>query len=117
MKLRNAINAGKIGSVTQSAATLGAMGAVMGGTVSAIGNTLKVINGEQDSTVAISNVAKDTLGSGISSATGAAAMAALGIGGLFGIAGFAAVATITKGILDSVLHCEKKQAEPDAQAQ
>jgi hypothetical protein len=115
MNIKNMMSTGKVGSVSQSAATLGAMGAVMGGTVSAIGNTLKVVNGEESRRAAISNVAKDTLGSGISSATGAAAMAALGIGGLLGIAGFAAVATITKGILDSVLHCEKTQAEQGAQ--
>jgi hypothetical protein len=114
MNFRNLMNIGKSGSISQSAATLGAMGAVMGGTVSALGNTLKVVNGEQSGTDALSNVAKDTLGSGISSATGAAAMAALGIGGLAGIAGFAAIATIAKGVLDSVLHCEAKQSEQDA---
>ncbi len=114
MKAKNMIMTGKVGPITQSAATLGAVGAVVGGTVSAIGNTLKVVNGEQSSTVALSNVAKDTLGAGISSATGAAAMAALGIGGLLGIAGFAAVATIANGILNTVLHCDKKRSEQEA---
>jgi hypothetical protein len=114
MELKNMMNAGRIGSVTQSAATLGAMGAVMGGTISAIGNTFKVVNGDISRSDAISNVAKDTLGSGISSAAGAAAMAALGLGGLFGIAGFAAVATITKGVLDSALYREQNQIEQNA---
>jgi hypothetical protein len=105
---------GKMSSISQSAATLGVMGAVLGGTVSAIGNTYKVAKGQRKSTDAIVNVAKETVGSGISTAAGAATMAALGMGGLIGLAGFAAVATITKGLLDSILYCEKKQTASKA---
>ena len=114
MNYRNLTNTGKMSSISQSAATLGVMGAVLGGTVSAIGNTYKVAKGQQKSADAIASVAKETVGSGISTAAGAAAMAALGIGGLIGLAGFAAVATITKGFLDSILYCEEKQTASKA---
>jgi hypothetical protein len=114
MNYKNLINTGKLTSASQSAAVLGAMGAVMGGTISAIGNTYKVAKGEQNSAEAIANVAKETVGSGVSTAAGAAAMAALGIGGLIGLAGFAAVATITKGLMDSMLYCEEKKTASKA---
>jgi hypothetical protein len=110
MSYRNLINPVKLGTVTRSAATLGTMGAVLGGTISAIGNTYQVARGEKKGTEAIANVAKETVGSGLSTATAAATMAALGIGGLIGLAGFAAVASITKGLLDSVLYCEEKRS-------
>jgi len=113
MNYKQLVNPGKLSSVSQSAAVLGAMGAVMGGTISAIGNTYKVAKGEQNSGEAIANVAKETFGSGVSTAAGAAAMSALGIGGIIGLAGFAAVATITKGLLDSVLYCEEKKTAPN----
>ncbi|MGD8213038.1 MAG: hypothetical protein PVH37_14300 [Desulfobacterales bacterium] len=103
------VNAGKVGSVSQSAARMGAMGAVVGGTLSAIANTYKVAKGEQKSADAVANVTKETVGTGISTATAAATMATLGVGGLIGLAGFMAVATITKGFLDAVLYGEEKQ--------
>jgi hypothetical protein len=90
------------------------MGAVVGGTVSAIGNTYKVAKGEQKSSEAVANVAKETVGTGIATATGAASMAALGLGGLIGLAGFAVVASLTKGFLDSVLYSEEKQPASEA---
>jgi hypothetical protein len=114
MNYLNLVNPGKLRSVSQSAAMLGTMGAVLGGSIAAIGNTYKVAKGEQNNAEAITNVAKETVGSGISTATAAAAMAAIGVGGLIGLAGFAAVATITKGLLDSVLYCEKRQTASDS---
>jgi hypothetical protein len=109
MNYRNFTITTKLGSIPQSAVTMGTMGAVLGGTISAIGNTYKVAKGKQKSSDAIVNVTKETVGSGISTAAAAATMAALGVGGLIGLAGFAAVATITKGLLDSCLYCEEKQ--------
>lgn len=109
MNYLDPINPEQMGSISQSALKLGTLGAVMGGAISAIRNTYKVAKGEQNSTQAITNVTKETVGSGISTATAAAAMTALGLGGLIGIAGFAAVATITKGLLDSALYSENKK--------
>ena len=86
------------------------MGAVFGGTIAAIGNTYQVAKGERKSAQAITNVAKETIGSGISTAAAAATMAALGMGGLIGLAGFAAVATISKGFLDSILYCKNNKS-------
>jgi hypothetical protein len=113
MNYRNLIGPVKFGSISQSAVRLGTMGAVMGGTIAAIGNTYRVARGERNSAEAITNVAKETVGSGISTATAAATMAALGIGGIFGLAGFAAVATISKGLLDSILYCERDMLDSD----
>ena len=60
---------------------LGVMGAVVGGTFAAIDNIQKVAKGEQKSDEAIANVAKESLGTGLSTATATAVMASLGIGG------------------------------------
>jgi hypothetical protein len=108
MNYRSLSNIEKLTAISRSAAMLGAMGAVVGGTIAAIENTQKVAKGERNSAEAIANVAKETLGTGISTAAGAAAMAALGIGGLIGLAGFTAVATISKGLLDSILYDKDK---------
>jgi hypothetical protein len=114
MNYLNLFKLGKVRSVPQSAAMLGTMGAVVGGTVSAIGNTYKVAKGEQRSADALANVAKETVGSGISTAAAAATITALGIGGLIGFASFAAVASISKGLLDSILYGDKKQTAANA---
>jgi hypothetical protein len=92
---------------------MGVMGAAIGGTVAAIGNGYQVVKGEQTSAQAISNVAKETVGTGLSAAAAGAAVTALGFGGWVGLAGFAAVATISKGLLDAVLYSEKN--EPDSE--
>jgi len=114
MKYRDLFDPGKLTSISQSAVALGVMGAVVGGTIAAIDNVQKVAKGEQKSEDAIANVAKETLGTGLSTAAAAAAMAGLGIGGLVGLAGFAAVATVSKGLIDSILFCPK--AKPPANA-
>jgi hypothetical protein len=106
MNFRNLFDTPNQGSILQSTAMLGAMGAVFGGAIATVENSYKVAKGEQKAPEAIANVAKETFGSGISTAAAAATMAALGIGGLMGLAGFAAVATITKGFLDSILYCQ-----------
>jgi hypothetical protein len=108
MNYRNLFNVEKLMTISRSAAMLGAMGAVMGGTIAAIENTQKVAKGERKSAEAIANVAKETFSTGISTAAGAAAMAAFGIGGLIGLAGFTAVATLSKGLLDSFLYEKDK---------
>ena len=110
MNYRSLLDTGRLSSISRSAVMLGAMGAVVGGTVAAVDNIQKVAKGEQKSDEAIANVAKETLGTGLSTATAAAVMASLGIGGLVGVAGFAAVATVSKGLLDSVLFCPKEKS-------
>jgi hypothetical protein len=110
MNYRNLVISTK--PITQSAIKMGAMGAVIGGTVAVVGNSYQVAKGTQSSAQAVTNVAKETLGSGISTAAAAAAVATLGIGGLLGLAGFAAVATISKGFLDTILYRTKKEAAP-----
>jgi hypothetical protein len=110
MNYRSLVKSAKVGTISQSAIKMGAMGAAIGGTIAAIGNGYQVAKGTQSSAQAVSNVAKETVGSGISTAAAAAAVAALGIGGLLGLAGFAAVATISKGFLDTVLYCDKTKS-------
>ena len=110
MNYRSLFDTGRLSSISRSAAMLGVMGAVVGGTFAAIDNIQKVAKGEQKSDEAIANVAKESLGTGLSTATAAAVMASLGIGGLVGVAGFAAVATVSKGLLDSVLFCPKEKS-------
>jgi hypothetical protein len=101
MKYRSLTQANKLATIPESAAALGAVGALVGGSVSAVVNTYKVARKEEEITDAITNVAMETVGTGISSATAAAAMTAVGLGGLLGFAGFMAVATVTKGLWDS----------------
>ena len=114
MNYKSLFDTGTLTSISRSALMLGAMGAVVGGTIAAIDNVQKVAKGEQKGDEAVANVAKETLGTGLSTAAAAAAMAALGIGGLVGLAGFAAVATVSKGFLDSVLFCQKTKPASNA---
>jgi hypothetical protein len=108
MNYLNVFDSGKVRSLSKSTATLGIMGAVLGGTIAAIENTYKVTKGEKNTSDAIAKVAKETVGSGISTATAAATVGALGVSGLVGLVGFATVATISKGFIDSILYPEDK---------
>jgi hypothetical protein len=109
MNYRDIAKASKFGPIPQSAMKMGIMGAAIGGTIAAVGNGYQVMKGEQTSAQAISNVAKETLGTGLSAAAAGAAITALGFGGLVGLAGFAAVATISKGLLDVVLFSDSSE--------
>lgn len=109
MNYRQLVNTTKLGTISQSAAKMGAMGAAIGGSIAAIGNGYQLVKGQQTSAQAITNVTKETVGSGLSTAAAGAAITALGIGGWVGLAGFAAVATISKGLLDAVLYAEKNE--------
>jgi hypothetical protein len=97
--------------MSKSAAELGIVGALVGGSVSAVVNTYKVTKGEQNYTEAVTNVAKETVGTGISAATAAAAITAIGLGGLLGVAGFMAVATVTKGLWDTAFEGRSKRTD------
>jgi hypothetical protein len=114
MNYRDLLDPAKLASISQSAAALVAIGAVVGGTIAAIDNIQKVAKGEHKSDEAFANVAKEALGTGLSTAAGAAVMSGLGIGGLVGLAGLTAVSVVSKGLLDSVLFRSKSKAAANA---
>ena len=84
--------------------------------VAALGNTYKVAKGEIGVDTAIANVARETVGTGIATAAGGAAVTALGLGGMVGLVGFAAVATACKGAWDSAVYPKTKAVVEEAEA-
>jgi hypothetical protein len=109
MNLTKVNDAGKMVSVANSAVRMGTLGAIVGGSVSAVGNVYKLTKGEVDSAEAITNVTKETVGTGLAAAAGAAATTLLGLSGLWGIFGFVLVASASKGFIESTLESKKKQ--------
>ncbi len=96
-------------SVPAVAASAGKIGAVAGGVVSAMHNTYRFGRGDIKATEAISNVVKDTVGTGLATAAGAVAITMVGITGLVGVAGFVTVAALTKGAWDSMFYNTEKK--------
>jgi len=104
-------NSSLIPGVTSSVASMGVFGAVAGGTIAAVSNSVRVAKGELSGPEAVSNVAKETVGTGLSTAAGMAAMRALGSGGILGFIAFFAVAGVVKTIWDSVVSAPKAASE------
>jgi hypothetical protein len=90
---------------------MGVFGAVAGGTIAAVSNSVRVAKGELSGPEAVSNIAKETVGTGLSTAAGMAAMRALGSGGILGFIAFFAVAGVVKTIWDSVASAPKANSE------
>jgi hypothetical protein len=111
MELLKGENSSLIPGVTSSVASMGVFGAVAGGTIAAVSNTVRVAKGELSGPEAVSNVAKETVGTGLCTAAGMAAMRALGSGGIVGFIAFFAVAGIVKTIWDSVVSSPKTSSE------
>jgi hypothetical protein len=107
MELLKGGDSNLIPGVTNSIASMGVFGAVAGGTIAAVSNSVRVARGELSGPEAVSNVAKETVGTGLCTAAGLAAMRALGSGGVVGFIGFFAVAGIVKAIWDSVASSSK----------
>ena len=93
-----------------SAVSLGVMGAFVGGVTATAQNTYKVARGEMKSVDAARNVARETVGTGLSTAAGGAATTLLGLSGIVGLAGLLVVASLTKGAWDNAL---TKEAVPE----
>jgi len=101
---------GKIVAISNSAVVSGTLGMIVGGAVSAASNSYQVARGGLSPTNAVSNVAKEAVGTGVSTAAAGAAVTALGLGGFWGIAGFLIVASFAKGIWDSAFQSAPKKA-------
>ena len=87
----------RLAAVPNNALGLGFLGAFVGGIYSAATNSYKVAKGEMSKVDAVTDVAQETMGTGLATAAGATAMTLLGVGGLVGLAGMVAVASLTKG--------------------
>jgi len=111
MELLKGENSNLIPGVTSSIASMGVFGAVAGGTIAAVSNSVRVARGELLGPEAVSNVTKETVGTGLSTAAGMAAMRALGSGGVVGFVVFFAIAGLAKVIWDSVVSNPKTSSE------
>jgi hypothetical protein len=111
MELLKGENSNLIPGVTSSIASMGVFGAVAGGTIAAVSNSVRVAKGELPGPEAVSNVAKETVGTGLCTAAGMAAMRALGSGGIVGFITFFAVAGIVKTVWASVVSSPKTALE------
>jgi hypothetical protein len=96
-------------AISNSAVVSGTLGVIVGGTVSAASNSYKVARGDLSPGNAVSNVAKEAVGTGMSTAAAGAAVTALGLGGFWGIAGFLIVASFAKGVWDSAFRSAPKK--------
>jgi hypothetical protein len=88
-------------SVTTAALASGALGAVVGGAVSAVNSSYRLVKGDLSGSEAFSRVVRETVGTGLSSAAAGTTVAALRVGGFLGLAGFMIGTLLAKGILDS----------------
>jgi len=117
MELLNSPKGGIIPGITNSVASMGIVGAVAGGTIAAVDNSIRVAKGELSGPEAVSNVAKETVGTGLCTAAGMAAMRALGSGGIVGFIAFFAVAGLVKVVWDSVVSSPNAAPERPAEAE
>jgi len=111
MELLKGKDSSLIPGVTGSVTSMGVFGAVAGGTIAAVSNSVRVAKGELSGPEAISNVAKETVGTGLCTAAGMAAVRALGSGGIVGLIAFFAAAGIVKIIWDSVVSSPKTASQ------
>ena len=87
--------------ITGSVAAMGLLGAAAGGTIAAIGNSVRVAKGEISAPTAALHVAQEAVGTGLGTAAGVAAIRAIGLGGLGGFIAFFAVAALVKRLWDA----------------
>jgi hypothetical protein len=87
--------------VTASILSVGALGAVAGGAIAAVGNSVAVAKGELSGPAAALGVARETVGGGLSAAAGMVAVRAIGAGGIVGVVVFLAAAGIANALWDS----------------
>jgi hypothetical protein len=111
MELLKGKHSSLIPGVTSSVASMGVFGAVAGGTIAAVSNSVRVAKGKISGPEAVTNTAKEAVGTGLCTAAGVAAMRALGSGGVVGFIAFFAVAGIVKTIWDSVFSCQQTSSE------
>ncbi len=102
---------GKLTAVPTTAASAIKLGAIVGGTLSMIQNTYRVSQGRINAREAAANVAKDTVGTGLSTAVGAVVVTGLGVSGLLGIVGFMTISGLSKELWDTVAHGKNKIKE------
>ena len=103
-------NIGRLAAVPSTTAPALKLGAIVGGAVSIFQNAHRVPRGQIDPGQAAGNVAKDTLGTGLATAAGAAVMTGLGIGGLLGITGFMTISGISIGWWDAAVGLDGQTA-------
>jgi hypothetical protein len=93
----------------RAAFTMGAIGAVVGGTSAAAQNIRQVKAGEINPQEAAGNIIKEAAGAGISVATATAVVGGMGVNrGFFSLLGMVVVATGTKYFWDAITASEKK---------
>jgi hypothetical protein len=102
---------GSVATVTNTAAKMGVMGAIVGGAVTAVQDSYKIARGEMKTQEAIGHTAKEAVGTGVASATAAAAVSALGLGGLVGLGGFLILGSLVKGVWDSASRAQASEAD------
>jgi hypothetical protein len=101
-----------IPGISDSVLSMGLFGAVAGGTIATIGNSVAVAKGELSTSAAALDVAKETVGSGLCTVAGMVAMRALGAGGIVGIIAFFAAAAVAKTVWDAVVPVPKRLPPP-----
>ncbi len=75
---------GRLAAVPSTTVSAVKLGAIVGGAISIFQNALRVSRGRIGPGQAATNVVKDTVGTGLSTAAGVAVVTGMGIGGLFG---------------------------------
>lgn len=97
--------------LTVSTAAAGTVGAVVGGTVAVARDIRRVKDGSMTKSEAVGDVAKESLGTGLSAAAGVAVAGTLGMGGALGLLGIVGVASGTKYLWDKVFAFKPEKKE------
>ena len=100
---------GRLAAVPATAGSAMKLGMVAGGAISLFRNTYRVSKGEVGPKDAALNVVSDSVGTGLATAAGAAAVTRLGLGGVLGVIGFMAVSGLAMGMWDSLAAPQRRR--------
>lgn len=101
----------RLAAVPATTASAMKLGVIVGGTLSILQNTYRVSKGRINAGEAAVNIAKDTLGNGLSAAAGTVILTGLGASGLMGIVSFMSISGLSKGLWDTVFHGDGNEIE------
>ncbi len=107
-------NVGRLAAVPSTTAAAMKLGAIVGGAISIFQNAHRISRRQIEPGRAAVNVVKNTVGSGLATAAGAAVLTGLGMGSLLGIVGFMTISGLSKGWWDAAVAPEGQKAATPA---
>jgi len=103
------------GLAPRASLAMGAVGAVIGGSMAVSRNMVRVRDKEITREDAVRDVLRESGSTGISTAMGTAAVSAAGLTGVLSLAGFVVVAAGARYLADRAMGCRTYKMQPSAQ--